>query len=76
MLSSVSFKWVFNRSLPLVSYLTLLDEYSISGIAYITLLAAWYAFIGVYYEILNNSIDLWILAGFAFRFFLGHIRFF
>ena len=76
MLSSVSFKWVFNRSLPSVSYLTLLDKYSIFGIVYITLLASWHALIGVYSKQWEDSVDHWMLVAFSVLFVLGHIGFY
>jgi hypothetical protein len=45
LLTSVSFKWVINRSLPTVSYLTILDKYAIICIIYLTLLAIWHSII-------------------------------
>ena len=35
LLTSISFKWVINRSLPTVSYLTSLDRYAIGSITYL-----------------------------------------
>lgn len=46
LLSSVSFKWVINRSLPTVSYLTSLDKYSIVCIFFVCLLSVWHSLIG------------------------------
>lgn len=46
LLTSVSFKWVINRFLPTVSYLTSLDIYSIVNIFFVCLLAVWHASIG------------------------------
>jgi hypothetical protein len=43
LLTSVSFKWVVNRSLPTVAYLTGLDRYAITCIIYLSLLAAWHS---------------------------------
>ena len=37
LLTSVSFKWVINRSLPTVSYLTSLDKYAITSIFFLIL---------------------------------------
>lgn len=76
MLSSVSFKWVFNRSLPSVSYLTLLDKYSICGILYINLLAAWHSLVGTYSKQWDPLVDQWLLVSFASLFAVGHICFF
>ena len=45
LLTSVSFKWVVNRSLPTVAYLTGLDRYAITCIIYLSLLAAWHSIV-------------------------------
>jgi hypothetical protein len=50
LLTSVSFKWVINRSLPTVSYLTSLDKYSIVGIFYVCMMALWHALVGKFWE--------------------------
>ena len=46
LLTSISFKWVINRSLPTVSYLTSLDKYAITCIVFISLLASWHSIAG------------------------------
>ena len=46
LLTSVSFKWVVNRSLPTVSYLTSLDKYAITCIVFISLTAFWHSIVG------------------------------
>jgi hypothetical protein len=46
LLTSVSLKWVINRSLPAVSYMTSLDKYSITNIFYICLLCVWHGLVG------------------------------
>ena len=46
LLTSISFKWVINRYLPTVSYLTSLDTYSLISIFFICLLNVWHALIG------------------------------
>lgn len=46
LLTSVTFKWVVNRSLPTVSYLTSLDKYGIVCIFYICLICVWHSVIG------------------------------
>lgn len=50
LLTSVSFKWVINRSLPTVSYLTSLDKYSILGIFFISLLTLWHGVVGRFWD--------------------------
>ena len=47
LLASISFKWVINRSLPPVSYLTSLDKYAIACIFYVCALAGWHGIIGL-----------------------------
>ncbi|CAF0942644.1 unnamed protein product [Brachionus calyciflorus] len=42
-LTSVSFKWVSNRTLPTVSYLTSLDKYQITSIIYLVLCCVWHS---------------------------------
>lgn len=46
LLTSVSFKWVTNRSLPTISYMTSLDKYSLACIILIVLQGAWHGVIG------------------------------
>ncbi len=46
LLTSVMFKWVVNRSLPIISYLTSLDKYAIACIFYLSLNSAWHALVG------------------------------
>jgi hypothetical protein len=46
LLSNVSFKWVINRSLPAVSYLTYLDKYSIIGVIFLAAIAIWFSILG------------------------------
>ena len=50
-LTSVSFKWVINRSLPTVSYLTSLDKYSSVSIFYLFLICVWHAIVGSFWEL-------------------------
>ena len=49
LLSSISFKWVINRSLPAVSYLTYLDKYSIISVVFLALISIWFSLIGSFY---------------------------
>lgn len=66
LLTSVSFKWVINRYLPTVSYLTSLDKYAIASISYLCLGCVWHAVVGTFW---TNSdalqLDLWLLITFA-----------
>lgn len=80
MLTSVSFKWVINRSLPPIAYLTTLDVYSIFGIVFLSMLACWHGIIGFYYSLFGDkTIQQWcdtgILIFFALVFILSHIVF-
>ncbi|CAF3630806.1 unnamed protein product [Rotaria socialis] len=47
-LTSVTFRWVVNRSLPTVSYLTALDRYAILSIILLVLLCGWHAIIALF----------------------------
>lgn len=77
LLTSISFKWVINRSLPAVSYLTSLDKYAIASIFYICLLCVWHSMVG------GNALgwsspeqalvwDKWLLVVFSCLFVLFH----
>lgn len=62
LLTSVSFKWVINRYLPTVSYLTSLDKYAIGCISYLCLCCVWHAVVGTFWS--NTEavrLDLWLL---------------
>lgn len=73
LLSNVSFKWVFNRSLPDVSYLTLLDKYSICSILYITISAIYHSFIATFYVYLPEVADKCMLIVFMMVFVSFHL---
>lgn len=73
LLSSISFKWVINRSLPPVSYLTLLDKYSIACILYINVIAAYHSIIGSFHSKLPLETDLWVFVAFASAFLIIHL---
>lgn len=76
LLTSVSFKWVINRSLPAVSYLTSLDKYSMISIFYICLLASWHAIVGSNWtEEQSREIDRWVLLAFACIFLIINMAF-
>ncbi|CAF1475407.1 unnamed protein product [Adineta steineri] len=46
LLTSITFRWTVNRSLPTISYLTSLDKYGILGIVYLVIHVIWHAVIG------------------------------
>ena len=82
LLSSISFKWVINRSLPPVSYLTFLDKYSIVSIFFLCVTAVWHSIIGSLSlkkdnHIINsewiNDIDFWAIITFIFIFVCMHL---
>ena len=74
-LSSISFKWVINRNLPPINYLTTIDIYSINCILFLALLSTYHVLIG-YFNQNNDSapfIDRVFLIGIASFFILYHI---
>ncbi len=82
LLSSISFKWVINRFLPPVSYLTFLDKYSIVCIFFLCVTAAWHSIIGSLSlsrdnKIINsewtNNIDFWVMIAFICIFVCMHL---
>ena len=75
-LTLVSFKWVINRSLPPIAYLTTLDVYSIFAICFMALLDSWHGFIGVYNTKVSNHADSTFLAVAAAIFIAFHVIFF
>ena len=76
MLTSVSFKWVINRSLPTVSYLTSLDKYAIICILYVCLLCVWHAIVGAFWTPTEaREYDKWLLLAFSMVFIVIHVGF-
>ena len=74
LLTSVSFKWVINRSLPTFSYLTSLDKYSITCIFYLCLLCTWHGIVGRFMEKeLAEYADFWAFVGFSIFLLLIHL---
>ena len=70
-LTSISFKWVINRSLPAVSYLTSLDKYASINILYLFFICVWHAIVGSFWEIkFATKLDRIMLGVFSFIFFL------
>ena len=77
LLTSVSFKWVVNRSLPTISYLTSLDRYAIACIFFVCMLCVWHSIVGSGLVATSDAkgIDQWFLVGFASIFVLIHVFF-
>ncbi len=74
LLTSITFKWVVNRTLPAVSYLTSLDKYSIACIVFITLHAVWHAIISSFWSRSTSIIlDRVILGAFVVGFIIIHL---
>ena len=77
MLASISFKWVINRSLPPVSYLTSLDKYAIVCIFYVCVLAGWHGLIGSFgigwEDSFSRRLDKCVLILFALMFIVIHL---
>ena len=76
LLTSVSFKWVINRSLPTISYLTSLDKYAIICIFFVCCNCAWHAIVGAFWSKEDAKIiDQWVLVAAGCIFVLIHIGF-
>jgi hypothetical protein len=77
LLTSVSFKWVINRQLPTVSYLTSLDKYAIGSIFYVCLLCVWHSIVGSFWsQEVARDLDFWSLIGFSIFFIIIHVALF
>lgn len=72
LLTSISFKWVINRSLPTVSYLTSLDKYAIICIFFVCLTCVWHSLVGSLWPD-NIELDRILLLIFTIAFILIHI---
>ncbi|CAF3824054.1 unnamed protein product [Adineta steineri] len=46
LLTSITFRWTVNRSLPTISYLTTMDKYAIMCLFILVILSIWHAIIG------------------------------
>lgn len=69
-LTSASFKWVINRSLPTISYMTSLDKYAIVSIFFLCILCIWHAIVGKFWDEVDAiRIDI-IMFGFFIVIFL------
>ncbi|CAF4503912.1 unnamed protein product [Rotaria socialis] len=58
LLTSITFRWTVNRSLPTISYLTSLDKYAIISIFILVGLCIWHAIIGAVIYINGTIIKL------------------
>lgn len=57
-LTSVTFKWITNRSLPAVSYMTSLDKYSLTCILFLVVSLMWHSSIGQIAHLKNANLQL------------------
>ncbi|CAM4900759.1 unnamed protein product [Rotaria socialis] len=59
LLTSITFRWTVNRSLPTISYLTSLDKYAIISIFILVGLCIWHAIIGaiIYIDDMITKVD-------------------
>ncbi|CAF0818068.1 unnamed protein product [Didymodactylos carnosus] len=75
LLTSIMFRWSVSRLLPPVSYLTLLDKYTLISLVFISLNSIWHSIVG--YLIpkigLSKSIDYYVLLMFCALFIIYHI---
>ncbi|CAF4288381.1 unnamed protein product [Rotaria sp. Silwood2] len=64
LLTSITFRWIVNRSLPTISYLTSMDKYAIMCIFILIILCIWHAMLGslIYLSIpdLRVTQDMWL----------------
>lgn len=75
-LTSVSFKWIVNRSLPPIAYLTMLDVYSILIISFMAILTTWHAIIGYFFASGDSTmLDKIFLIVVASVYVTGHLIF-
>lgn len=73
LLTSVSFKWVINRSLPAIAYLTTQDIYSVFTISFLALLSVFHSIINHFS--VDNTLDTTVLIVSASFFTITHILF-
>jgi len=69
------FRWSVSRLLPPVSYLTLLDKYTLISLVFISLNSIWHSIIGflIPWKGITKSIDHYVLFGFSGVFLLYHL---
>ena len=76
-LTSISFRWVVNRSLPTISYLTSLDAYAIANIVFLCFKAFAHASINVVFSDQNAKLanSIYLVIGFAIFLLLNILLF-
>lgn len=55
LLTLVNFRWILSNSLPSISYLTLLDKYSIGSLLFLFAFFLWHSFLAYFIEISGAS---------------------
>ncbi|CAF1149567.1 unnamed protein product [Rotaria sordida] len=74
LLTSIMFRWSVSRLLPPVSYLTLLDKYTLISLVFISLNSIWHSIIGFLIRDMGISkmIDYYVLSFFTIIFLVYH----
>ncbi|CAF4182111.1 unnamed protein product [Rotaria sp. Silwood2] len=74
LLTSIMFRWSVSRLLPPVSYLTLLDKYTLISLVFISLNSIWHSIIGFLIRRMDISktIDYYVLIIFTIVFLVYH----
>lgn len=69
------FRWSVSRLLPPVSYLTLLDKYTLISLVFISLNSIWHAIIGFLIQRvgISKSTDFYVLGLFTIFFLVYHL---
>jgi hypothetical protein len=75
LLTSIMFRWSVSRLLPPVSYLTLLDKYTLISLVFISLNSIWHSIIGflIRHMGISKTIDYYVLSLFTIFFLVYHI---
>ncbi|UJR15573.1 hypothetical protein I4U23_002511 [Adineta vaga] len=74
LLTSIMFRWSVSRLLPPVSYLTLLDKYTLISLVFISLNSIWHSIIGflIRHTAISKMIDYYVLSLFTAFFLIYH----
>ena len=74
LLTSIMFRWSVSRLLPPVSYLTLLDKYTLISLVFISLNSIWHSIIGflIRHMGISKKIDYYVLSLFTIFFLVYH----
>lgn len=74
LLTSIMFRWSVSRLLPPVSYLTLLDKYTLISLVFISLNSIWHSIIGflIRHMGISKTIDYYVLTLFTLFFLVYH----